>query len=213
MSNIRGPTLLQLVSKLIRSGPLWVSVSCLAIIAATVWVTSTWWDRLAGDETSIDVIRTMALIAGGLITFVVASWRLSIADKQREIADNQRELAQRSHQHERFHRATEMLASLGLQNSHTRLYGLRALRHLVRDAPGLGADIAEVVTVFVLHASSEEGFQERELVHARETAEFVLDRIEQAKIEDLEVRRALREEIDRTFSMAQRQFADSRSPD
>ncbi len=176
------------LAKLLRRGALLVAAISLAIIALTALGTWYWWCFLSFNDTPTNAMRNVALIGGGLIAWVFAFWRSSIAEQQANIA-------KQNHQHGRFQRAIELLAQQGRHNSHARLSGLHALRYLTRDAPEFGPEVIEIVTTFMLEASSDQDYAEREFTLARMTAEFVCDTLDSEGSLDTSSRQKLRDEV------------------
>ena len=140
-------------------------------------------------------MRNVALVGGGLVAWYFAFWRSSIAEQQADVAAQQADIAKQEHRLGRFQRATELLAKQGRENSHARLSGLHSLRHFIRDAPDFGPDVIEIITTFMLQASAEEGYEEREFTLARITAEFICDTLERKRLLDAASRARLREEL------------------
>ena len=167
---------------------MYVAALSFLVVAVDAWVTWHWWEVLSENDTPTNVMRNMALIGGGLVAWVFAFWRSSIAGEQADVA-------RREHQHGRFQRATELLAQHGETNSLARLSGLHALRHLIRDAPELGSDVIQVVTTFMLQASEAAGHAERELTLARLTAQFVCETMDRERVLTAAAREELRVEV------------------
>ena len=91
--------------------------------------------------------------------------------------------------------ADSSVLSLCSPNSHARLSGLHVLRYLVRDAPGFGPDVIEIVTTFMLEASTDQDYAEREIALARMTVQFVCDTLDRLALLDASARQRLRDEV------------------
>lgn len=196
----------QWLAKTLRRGAFWVAVLSLLIVALTAFATWYWWSFLSFSDTPTDAIRNVALIGGGLIAWVFAFWRSSIAERQAHTA-------RQEHHHGRFERAIALLAQQGRQNSHARLSGLHALRYITRDAPVFGPDVIEIVTTFMLEASTDQAYAEREFTLARMTAEFVCDTLDRQRLLDAASRQKLRGEVLHACVVVARNLSDAGSAD
>ena len=196
----------QWLTTLLRRGAFWVAALSFAIIALGALATWHWWCFLSLNDTSTNAMRNVALIGGGLIAWIFAIWRSSIAEQQADIAKQE-------HHHGRFQRAIELLAQQGRHNSHARLSGLHALRYLTRDAPVFGPDVIEIVTTFMLEASTDQDYAEREFTLARMTAEFVCNTLDREGVLDASSRQRLRAEVVHACAVVGLRLSDVESPD
>lgn len=196
----------QRLSKLLRRGAFWVAAFSLSTVAFSAFATWYWWCFLSFNDTPTSAMRNVGLMAAGLIAGAFAFWRSSIAEKQTDIAKQE-------HHHGRFQRAVALLSQQGRQNSHARLSGLHALRYLTRDAPVFGPDVIEIVTTFMLEASTDENYVEREFTLARLTAEFVCNTLERLELLDAPSRDRLREDVLHACAVVAQRLSDAESPD
>lgn len=174
--------------KFMASGAFWVISLSVAIVAVTAWATSHWWSFLVREDTPTDVLRNVALVAGGLIAWVFAFWRSSIASRQTD-------LAKREHHHARFQRASDLLSREGIDNSHARISGLHAFRYLVHDAPDLGLEATEVVTSFMIQTRLDDHHDLAEFTLARMTAEFICETIDRNRMYSPVSRQRMRDDV------------------
>lgn len=195
----------------LRRGAIRVALLSIATIALAGLATWHWWGFLSLNDTPTNTIRTVALIGGGLIAWYFAYWRSSIAEEQARVAAQQADIAKQEHRHGRFERATELLAKQGRESSHARLSGLHALRHLIRDAPDFGPDVIEIITTFMLQASEEQGYEEREFTLARMTAEFTCDTLDREELLDAAFRERLRVELTHACGVVALRLSDAKS--
>ncbi len=198
----------QWLIELFQLGAFRVAALSLLIICFGAWATWHWWCFLSFKDTPTNAIRNVALIGGGLIAWIFAFWRSSIAERQADIAKQE-------HHHGRFQSAIELLAKEGRHNGHARLSGLHALRYLTRDEPAFGPDVIEVVTTFMLEASTDQEYverEEREFTLARLTAEFVCDTLDRERRLDVTSRRRLREDVARACAEVARKLSEREVP-
>jgi len=121
-----------------------LAVTCLALTVRC-------WDWLTedGEEIRSVVIRNSILVAGALVTFVLAIWRSLIAERQLEIAREQSATAQRSHLEGRYQNAAEMLHSNVLS---IRLGAIHVLDQMARDHPDdFHIQVMRLFAAFVRH--------------------------------------------------------------
>ncbi len=196
----------QRLAENLQRGAFWVAVLSLLIIALGAFATWYWWCFLSFKDTPTNAIRNVALVAGGLIAWVFAFWRSSIAEQQADIAKQE-------HHHGRFERAIALLAQQGRQNSHARLSGLHALRYVTRDAPLFGPHVIEIVTTFMLEASTDQAYAEREFTLARITAEFVCDTLDRQRLLDASSRQRLRDEVTHACAIVALNLSEADSAD
>ena len=189
---------------MIGNGAFWVATLSLAVVIMTACATWHWWSFLSHGDTSTNVMRNVALIAGGLIAWIFAFWRSVIARQQADVAKEE-------HQHARFQRASELLAQQGLHNSHARISGLHAFRYLLHDAPDLGPEAIDIVTTFMVQALPDEGYDLSEVRLARMTAEFACDTMDRKRVFDAASRQRLRDEIALASSIVERRLLDDGS--
>ena len=156
-------------------------------------------------------MRNVALVGGGLIAWYFAFWRSSIAEQQAAVAAEQADIARQEHRHGRFQRATELLAKQGPENSHARLSGLHSLRHFFRDAPDFGPDVIEIITTFMLLASTAQGYEEREFTLAKRTAESVCDTLERERLLNAAARHTLRNDVVHACAVVALRILDAES--
>lgn len=198
--------MLQWLAENYRRGAFWVAVSSLSLIAFGAFATWHWWCFLSFNDTPTNAIRNVVLVVAGLVAGIFAFWRSSLAEKQTDIAKQE-------HHHGRFERAIALLAQQGRQNSHARLSGLHALRYLTRDAPVFGPDVIEIVTTFMLEASGDQDYAEREFTLARMTAEFVCDTLDRQKLLDAPSRQRLREDVVEACAIVALRLSEAKSLD
>ena len=128
---------------------------------------------MSKDESPTNVARNIALIGGGIIAWIFAYWRSSIAEQR----VNQARL---EHIHTRFENASELLARSGIENSLARISAFRAFRFLVSDEPELGPQIVATVTSYMIQTPLDEGHDVKEFIYAAEAAKFTHDTMEQS---------------------------------
>lgn len=153
-------------------------------------------------DTPTNVVRNVALVAGGFIAWIFAFWRSSIASQQVEIA-------KKEHQHTRFQNAAKLLAQQGLSNSYARISGLHAFRHLAHDAPDFGPEALEVVNSFMILTPADEDHDLSEFTLARITAEFICDTMDRSSLLDAGSRQSLREDMGYAVSIVEKKFYDA----
>ena len=149
-----------------------------AVVVAVLGVGfPTWygWSALASGDTPANVIRTAALIVGGIVTLVFALWRAVVAEGQADSAQRQADSARQELHHRRFQSASELLARRGLEGSSARIAGLHVFRYLVVDAPDLGLQVFEVVTSFIFQVPLDAHHDPTEFAIAQKTAESVYE--------------------------------------
>ena len=200
------PRLAENLRRLTQRDAFWVAVLSLLIIALGAFATWHWWSFLSFKDTPTNAIRNVALIGGGLIAWVFAFWRSSIAERQADISKQE-------HHHGRLERAIALLAQQGRQNSHARLSGLHALRYVTRDAPLFGPDVIQIVTTFMLEASTDQAYAEREFTLARKTAEFVCNTLDRQRLLDASSRQRLRDDVARACAVVALNLSDADSAD
>ena len=173
----------------------------LAIVAVASVATWYWWYFLSLNDTPTNVLRNIAIIAGGFVAWIFAYWRSSIANKQANIAKQE-------HYHARFQKASELLAQKGIDNSHARISGLHAFRYLVHDAPDLGPAALEVVISFMMQTPIKQN-DPNEFTLARMTAEYVCEIVERARIVDTESTQQMRDDVHSAISDVTQKLSDA----
>ena len=188
--------------KIITSGAFCVISLSLTIVAVTAWATSHWWCFLVREDSPTNVLRNVALIAGGIIAWVFAFWRSSIASQQADVAKQE-------HHHARFQRASELLSREGLHNSHARISGLHAFRYLIHDAPDLGLEAMEVVTSFMIQTPIDEHHDLAEFTLARMTAEFICETIDRNRMFNAASRQRMRNDVEDAISRVFKKYHEA----
>ena len=128
-------------------------VPALVVISVVICVVLTvyGWDWLTeeGEEIRSTVIRNSILAAGAVTALLITIWRSRIAENQLGIAQEQSAIAQRSHLHERYQNASEMLGSKVLS---IRIGAIHALDQLARDYPNeFHIQVMRLFAAFVRH--------------------------------------------------------------
>ena len=188
--------------KFITSGAFWVVTFSLAVVALAALTTSHWWHCWVREDTPTNVLRNVALIAGGVIAWIFAFWRSTIASEQADFAKQE-------HQHARFQRATELLAREGLHNSHARISGLHALRYLIHDAPELGLEAIEVVNSFMIQTPVDEHHDLAEFTLARMTSEFICEITDRRRMFNVASRQRMHEDVKDAISRVVKKYHDA----
>ena len=135
---------------MVRNSFIWFIFAVVLVTVIAFWVTWDRWDWLRSDgqevETNAETIRTVAIIAGGMIALVFGIWRAWETKRQSDAAHTQ---AEASHQqvvaaqkqvdavrqgmlNDRFHKGAEML---GNEKLSVRLGGVYALERLADADP------------------------------------------------------------------------------
>ena len=192
-----------------KVGVKFVSFLSSVVLVLTIVIGWCLWDDIAANDTPTNVVRNLALVAGGIIAWIFALWRSSIAEQQAEISKQQASLAKTEHFHERFENASEMLARPGIDGVFARLSGLRAFRLLIFDHSELGSEAIETVTMFMVQTPIDEHHDPREFIFAKETAIFILNTLERrCTFEDVVIE-SLREDVRYAIERVTRKLQDA----
>ena len=164
-----------------------VLIPTIVILTLAFLVTILFWDYLSAREGPTAIVRNIGLVAGGLIAGVIALWRSVLASEQVAVAKQEQ-------YHARFQKAYESISEKGMKSGPTRLAGMLAFEHLIRDEPQLASDVHDVLVVFIRHLSPEEHLPD-EFQAAQEAAHEACDAMEEFKLEDKEEVDSMRSSI------------------
>ena len=109
-----------------------VAALVVVALAATVVLSSVFWDWLNTGESPSATIRNLGLVIGGIIAGLLAMWRSTVAERQADTAQRQAETAQEGLRNERYQTGAKMLGSVVLSE---RLGGIYALQRLAHEHP------------------------------------------------------------------------------
>jgi hypothetical protein len=101
-----------------------------------------WWF----DQSTSEIFRNYAIIAGGLVGLLLAWWRSAAANKQANAQIRQAELARRDHVYELFNRAVGQLKDKKLE---IRLGAIYTLQQICKDFPDLADPVIRLLTTYL----------------------------------------------------------------
>ena len=112
-----------------KSGAFWFVISALAMLGASGAFSAVFWDWLRPEsqpaESNATTIRNIALVTGGAVALVFATWRSRVAERRADTA-------QQVLLNERYQKGAEMLGNGVLS---VRLGGIYALQRLAEEHP------------------------------------------------------------------------------
>ena len=136
-----------------------VAALVVAALAATVVLSSVFWDWLNTGESPSATIRNLGLVIGGIIAGLLAMWRSTVAERQADTAQRQAETAQEGLRNERYQTGAKMLGSVVLSE---RLGGIYALQRLAHEHPGqYHIQIMRLFCAFVRNPPASEEHEHR----------------------------------------------------
>ena len=144
--------------RLLESGYFWLVLAA-AVFLVCVGLTICFWDWLRPPAPTMvsnsETLRNAGLLIGGLLAFVFAAWRASVAGRQADASQRQAKIADRGLLNDRYQKAAEMLGSSVLA---VRLGGIYALQGLAEQHPEqYHVPVMQQLCSFVRHPTEVEG--------------------------------------------------------